>query len=320
MTPLDIALAHLRRFPTDYLFPLAKLSKFPPLLKRNLSDNCSNDPEQIKAWWKQFPGCNFGIALRRSRLIVADIDVSKGKPGRETYDWLNVLYTWPPTQRVKSPSGGYHCLYTGQHVMKVNGFGPAVDSPNYVVLAGMPVKDGGHYRYVNDLPRAEAPSWFYEVLGRKDHLRVVNAREAVIELDQPHNVVSAIDYLQNAAKPAIEGNGGEFRTFLTAMALRDLGISEDYALGLMLDYYNEQKCDPPWEYDGIKQKVANGYAYASMLPIGGGTAEAEFAGDKPEPIKLDPDAKFTVVCGMKIEVMRTPRVPRKKAASKGKKS
>jgi hypothetical protein len=322
MTPLDIALAHLRRFPTDSLFPLAKLSKFPPLLKKNLSDNCSNDLAQIRAWAKQFPGCNFGIALRRSRLLVADIDVSKGKPGRDTYEVLDMLYTWPPTQRVKSPSGGYHCVYTGQHVMKVNGFGPAIDSPNYVVLAGMLTKDGGLYRYVNDLPRAEAPSWMYEVLGRKSEARASNAREAAIELDQPHNIADAVHYLEHEADSAIEGNGGEYRTMLTAMALRDLGISEDYALQLMIDHYNEQKCDPPWEYDGLKRKVANGYAYASKRAIGGGTAEADFADEPPEPKHVrNPDDKYAIVNGMKIEVVRTPRAPRKKkSASKGTKS
>ena len=94
-TPLDIALAHLRQYSTDYLFPLAPLLKFPPLLKKNLSDNCSNDPAQIRAWAKQFPGCNFGIALRASRLLVPDIDVSKDKPGRDTYDLLNMLLCVP---------------------------------------------------------------------------------------------------------------------------------------------------------------------------------------------------------------------------------
>jgi hypothetical protein len=318
MTPLDTALAHLRRFPADYLFPLAKLSKFPPLLKKNLSENCSNDPAQLRAWARQFPSCNFGIALRRSRLIVADIDVSKGKPGRQTFDVLDLLYGWPKTSVVKTPSGGFHCYYRGQHVMKVNGFGPGADSPNYVVCPGMPVKGGKSYHYVNLRARAEAPTWFYQLLVPKE--RVANSGDTVVELDQSHNVASAIDYLTDDAAPAIEGAGGEYRTMLTAMELRDLGISEEYALSLMLDHYNEQKCDPPWEFDGLKQKVANGYAYASMRPIGGGTAEAEFAGDKPELIKHDPDAKFTVVRGMKIEVMRTPRAPRKKVASKGKKS
>jgi hypothetical protein len=312
-SPLTIALAHLRQHPEDYLFPLAKLSKMPPLLKKNLSDNCSSDPAQILAWAKQFPGCNFGIALRRSRLIVADIDVSKNKPGRRTYDWLDLLYKWPATSRVKTPSDGYHCIYRGQHVMKVAGFGPAVDSPNYVVCPGMPVKAGGCYRYINTLPRAEAPAWFYEVLAHKEHDRVTNARETVIDLDQPHNVASAIDYLQHDAAPAIEGQGGEFRTMLTAMSLRDLGISEDYALELVIDHYNE-RCDPPWEYDGLKQKVANSYAYASMRPIGGGTAEADFANDPPEPVtamRHNREENFVTVNGYKFSVTRTPRSKRK---------
>src|SRR5258706_14449318 len=95
MTPLDIALAHLRRFPTDYLFPLSKLSKFPPLLKKNLSDNCSNDPAQLRAWDRRFPSCNWGIALRRSRLIVAVIDTGKGKPGRATCKCLETRHNAP---------------------------------------------------------------------------------------------------------------------------------------------------------------------------------------------------------------------------------
>ena len=119
--------------------------------------------------------------------------------------------------------------------MKVGAFGPALDSPNYIVLAGLPSKKGGRYRYINTLPRAEAPPWMYEVLGRKgDIVRVSNAREAVIELDQPRNIADAIHYLTHEADPAIEGDGGEYRTMLTAMSLHDLGISEEYALELML--------------------------------------------------------------------------------------
>jgi hypothetical protein len=309
-TPLNVALAHLGRFPTDYLFPLATLSKFPPLIKRNLSENCSNDPAQLREWSRHFSSCSWGIALRRSRLIVADVDTTKGKPGRETFELLDMTDGWPKTSCVRTPTGGYHLYYRGQHVMKVNGFGPAVDSPNYVVCPGMNVKDGNAYRYTNSRARAEAPGWFYRILAPKE--RVANATEAVVELDQPHHIAAAIHYLQNEAAPAIEGNGGEFRTMLTAMSLRDLGISEEYALGLMLDYYNEQKCDPPWGFDGLKQKVANGYQYASLRPIGGGTAEADFAGDAVEPFEPDPEDKFTVVNGTKIEVVRTPRAPRKK--------
>ena len=310
MTPLDIALAHLRRFPTDYLFPLVKLSKFPPLLKKNLSENCSNDPARLRAWDRQFPSCNWGIALRRSRLIVADIDTSKGKPGRATFKLLDTLNNWPKTSCVKTPTGGFHLYYRGQHVMKVNGFGPAVDSPNYVVCPGMEVKDGKSYRYTNLRARAEAPTWFYQLLAPKE--RVANSAETVVELDQPYNVASAIDYLSHDAAPAIEGAGGEHRTMLTAMELRDLGISEEHALELMLDHYNEQKCDPPWEFDGLKQKVANGYAYASMRPIGGGTAQADFADDDPGEITpMGPT--LVTIHGRTFPVVRDRRPrPRKK--------
>lgn len=317
-TPLEIALAHLEENPTDYLFPLKRMSKHPPLLKDNLGANCSNDPKQIIAWDKEkrMSGCNWGIALRRSRLIVPDIDVSDGKPGLDTYDLLNMLYSWPATSRVKSPTGGYHCYYTGQHIMKISGFGAGLDSSNYVVCPGMPVK-GGRYRYVNKLPRVEAPAWFYEVLGRKgERVRAANAAEVVVELDQPHNVADAINYLLHDAPPASEGEGGEYRTMLTAMSLRDLGISEDYALQLMLDHYNEQKCQGPWDYDGLKQKVANGFAYASIRPIGGGTAQHEFAGDPVEPHIRNPDDKYVVIAGTKVEIVRTPRAPRKKKAKK----
>jgi Bifunctional DNA primase/polymerase, N-terminal len=308
-TPLNVALGHLGRFPTDYLFPLAKLSKFPPLLKKNLSDNCSNDPAQIRAWAKQFAGCNFGIALRRSRLIVADIDTSKGKPGRATFELLDMVDGWPKTSCVKTPSDGFHLYYRGQHVMKVNGFGPAVDSPNYVVCPGMKVKDGKSYRYTNLRARAEAPTWFYEMLAPKE--RAANAAETVVELDQPHHIAWAVDYLLHDAPLAVEGEGGEFRTMLTAMSLRDNGISEEMARELILEHYNE-RCSPPWDLEGLTQKIANGYAYASLRPIGGGTAQADFADDDPGEITpMGPT--LVTIHGKTFPVVRDRRPrPRKK--------
>jgi hypothetical protein len=82
----------------------------------------------------------------------------------------------------------------------------------------------------------------------------------------------------------------------------------------MLAHYNEQKCDPPWEYGGIKQKISNGYAYASIRPIGGGTAQADFAGDKLEPFKAhgkNREENFVTVNGYKFAVTRTPRSKKK---------
>lgn len=320
MTPLDIALAHLEQFPTDHLFPLAELSKFPPLLKKNLSDNCSNDPARLIAWSKEprLRNCNWGIALRKSGLIVADADVAKDKPGRATYDWLDVLHGWPKTSVVLTPSKGFHQYFRGQHVMKVNGFGPALNSPNYSIVPGMKVKGGGVYRYVNDRPRAEAPTWFYQVLAPKPH-GFGNITDAVIELDQHRNISHAIEYLRRDALPALEGNGGEFRTMLTAMQLRDEGISEERAVELMIQFYNE-RCDPPWDYDDFAKKIANGYAYASLRPPGGGTGEYDFTDDDPDvnsivPHGVDRSKNFVILDGKKFSVARVGRL--KKATKKG---
>jgi len=54
-----------------YLFPIKPGKKFPPLIKNNLED-ASNDPAQLEAWEKKWPGCNWGVADRKSKLLVAD--------------------------------------------------------------------------------------------------------------------------------------------------------------------------------------------------------------------------------------------------------
>ena len=89
-------------------------------------------------------------------------------------------------------------------------------------------------------------------------------------------------------------------------------------MGLMLEHYNE-RCNPTWEYDELRQKIANGYAYASMRPIGGLTAEADFADDPPPaivPMGHDREDNFVTVGRYKFSVVRTPRSPAKKKAAK----
>jgi hypothetical protein len=289
MTPLntlDIALDYLAANPDHYLFPIKAGSKFPPTIKNNLAD-ASNDPKQIEAWYKRWPHCNWGIALRKSRLLVVDVDMGEGKSGRATYDLLTLLYGWPPTMAVRTPSNGLHLYYAGQHIFALgdNGFGLNIDSPNYVLLAGCTVKGKPKgYRLINARTIAEAPTWFYELLGRAKEKRV-NAAEAVVECDQPANITWAIDHLRHQAPPAIEGEGGELCTMKVAMTLRDQAISEPLAVELMLEHYND-RCIPPWDVEGLSKKIANGYAYASLSPMGGTTAEADFAHDPIEAVPL----------------------------------
>jgi hypothetical protein len=286
MTPLpstpDLALDYLAFNPTRYLFPIKAGAKFPPLIKDNLAA-ASNDPEQIKAWHKRWPGCNWGLALKKSRLMVVDVDTKPGKVGQDTYDTLGLLYEWPLTETVRTPNGGFHAYHEGEHIFALgaNGFGPDVDSPNYVLIAGCTFKDGTSYQQTNSRASVAAPEWFYEVIKAAKKDKLANVGEIATDLDQPNNITWVRDYLANDAEPSIEGSGGEQQLFKVAATVRENGISEALACELINEIYNvEPKCVPIWLIEDLTAKVGNAYAYASQSMVGGKTADAEF-GDEP---------------------------------------
>lgn len=269
-----------------FVFPIQAEAKMPPLVKDNLASGASNDPKVIAAWRKQFPGCNFGVASRKSNLLVVDVDQKSGKRGALTYAELDFEYTFPPTYSVRTPSGGRHLYYRGHHVfaLGVNGFGPDVDSPNYVMLPGSRLA-AGVYRAVNNLPIAPAPSWFYEVLG--EHKRASVDQVPIVDLDRLHNIERAVHYLVHGARPSRQGDGGEKTLFDVACQLKDMGISEWRAGQLLVAHYND-RCEPPWNVGGavaddLIVKIHNAYSYATQNAPGAGTAEAAFAGDIVTP-------------------------------------
>lgn len=290
---LMLALDYLERcYFTRYLFPIKRLAKFPPLLKDNLEGNCSNDPEQIKRWAKQFPGCNWGLAHRKSKLLVVDVDTNpkKGKKGQITYDALDLLYDWPATEKTITPSGGFHLVYEGwadeshpPHVMALgkNGLGLDIDSPNYTLIPGCTFADGTSY-VGNGARSVKCPQWIYDTIKTtKAKARISNAGEVVVDLDLPENIALAVDFLQEDAEPAIEGRGGDFTTYKTAAYLKDIGISPELAVDLLNEYYNP-RCEPQWDREGLERKVASAYTYTNLSKAGGKTAEADFADDPAE--------------------------------------
>jgi hypothetical protein len=282
---LALALAYLRRHPDRYIFPIEKGAKFPPKLRDNLDTNCSNDPARIREWSRRFTGCNWGVACKKSGLMVADVDVNpkKNKEGQETYDVLDMLYTWPDTEIVTTPSGGHHHYYVGEHILALgkNGVGADIDFPNYVLIPGCQFADGTSY-VGNGAPAVPCPDWIYKVIrNSKASARISNANEIVVEQDQPENVKSAIIFLKEDAEPAIEGRGGEFTTYKVAAYLKDIGISPALTVELMLEHYNP-RCEGPWDREGLEKKVANAFNYGNLSKAGGRTAEAEFGDDPPD--------------------------------------
>jgi hypothetical protein len=278
---LALALDYLERHPDRFLFPIKAGAKSPPLISENLT-KASNDRKQITAWSQQWPGCNWGLALKLSRLLVVDVDSKNGKVGQQTFDLLSVEYGMPQTEQVVTPSGGQHHYYAGEHVFALGerGLGRDVDCPNYVLVPGCRLAGGGEYASVTapGTACAPVPEWIYEVIGER-YERPKRDEVPAVELNQPHNIERTADYLKEIP-PAIEGEGGDDCTYRAAAWCHSHGaVTEDVCLELMAEHFNP-RCSPPWNHDELARKVANAYRYAQAT-AGSGTAEAEFAGEAP---------------------------------------
>lgn len=118
---------------------------------------------------------------------------------------------------------------------------------------------------------AEAPKWLIAKTNRFSVRQ--NANRPVCELDLAVNIKYAIQFLRITA-PALQGNGGDEWTYLTACRVKDLGISQALALELMLDHWN-YRCEPRWEIDDLRKKISNAYSYGANPP-GVSTPQAIF--------------------------------------------
>jgi Bifunctional DNA primase/polymerase, N-terminal len=79
-----------------------------PLIKR-WPDLASTDPDQIKRWWKQFPGAWVGTPTGRS-FVVLDVDTKNSASGFDTLAELGFPF-WFGTPTVHTRSGGAHAYF-----------------------------------------------------------------------------------------------------------------------------------------------------------------------------------------------------------------
>jgi hypothetical protein len=98
----------------------------------------------------------------------------------------------------------------------------------------------------------------------------LDAPAAEFELDAPINVQRARIWLRSLVESgdvAVEGQGGDARTYQVVCRLRDLGLSPQTALELLAEPggWNEH-CRPPWEDRKLATKVRNAYSYGRNTP------------------------------------------------------
>lgn len=151
--------------------------------KRPLIDawpqRATTDPEQIAAWWAQWPTAYIGMPTgRASGVVVLDVDVKGGRDGEATLAELRSRLggTLPDTVETLTPSGGRHIWFRYPLHSEIRNsagkLGAGLDirgAGGYVILPGSGV-NGRRYEWEGSSDPEEGaalahlPPWLHRVL------------------------------------------------------------------------------------------------------------------------------------------------------------
>ncbi len=168
-----------------HIFPVAPNSKTP--LTKNGYKDASADPEQVEAWWSEWPDANIGLACAMSGVVAIDGDPSHYGEGSE--DFMASLRQDHRTACQSTPTKGVHLVYmlpADQAITNSPGqLPPGIDvrANGYILLApssvtyrgddarAKGVEDGytSYYRWLDwphDLPPQPLPDMLLERLKK----------------------------------------------------------------------------------------------------------------------------------------------------------
>lgn len=224
-------------------------------------DLATDDPAQIEYWASMWPGCNWAVHTGPSGLAVLDVD---GQAGEDTLFAIQLEHgELPETREHTSPRGGRHLIFAGDIAPTVAKIGPKLDTRgrHSYILIPPSVFEGKPYALSHDWPIQNLPDWIGELAGRN--------REAVqatgtVQLDSRSAVGRAerllLDYVARG-HVAVQGQGGDDRTYAVCAEVLNLGLSEDKAFELIDTIWNTH-CQPAWDAEELRAKIANAGRYA----------------------------------------------------------
>jgi hypothetical protein len=266
-----------------YYLPLRPNSKLAAI--KDYPNRATNNRKVIEKWKED----GFGLGISTSKyaedkhLVVIDVDNKNGKNGDAEILRLELEgRDIPETYTQVTPTGGRHLVYWSDYPVKqgTNKLGPGLDiraKGGYVVASGTTI-DGKPY--IDNGHRVEkCPEWLLAALERAEEREPNAGKVPDAPLDHARAVERALDYLRNHAPLAKEGEGGDQTTFRVAAKLKDFGVFEEAAAGMLLTEWND-RCVPPWSAEALIQKVHNAYRYG-VKQIGSDAPEVIF--DKVEP-------------------------------------
>lgn len=223
-------------------FPIVPNEKRP--LTPNGFKDASLDPEQHRAWAKQYPDANIAYATGTpsGRVLVLDVDIKNEKSGVRSYiDLEKELGPFPETRTVLTPSGGFHKLFTYPDGMKIQskvGFREGIDircDGAYCVAPPSSIH-GEEYDWVDrSTPIEPVPAKLLEELAKGGTTR--------------HKRRSA------KGKPAASGDRNQ-SVMLYAFSLLNGGLNPD-RLEEELFEYNADCCKPPLPESEVARVAIN---------------------------------------------------------------
>jgi len=203
--------------------------------------------DEVKGWWAQWPDANIALVTGAvSGLWVLDVDVKGGAKGGESLAELERKHgPLPATLSAETWSGGRHYYFRfSEPVGNKTGVMPGLDvrgDGGYIVAPPSAVS-GKTYRWLNDAPMSEAPSWL---------TTLVKAHKSIPETD-----------LSDASKITVNRNAG---LFSIAFRLRKAGLSQDDILATIAKT-NRERCVPPLDNDEVERiaRSAGNYSASSI--------------------------------------------------------
>jgi hypothetical protein len=257
-----------------------------PRLKHGLLQ-ASKDPDQIKAWWDQWPDANVGIATGPvSGIVVLDVDAAKGAfssellfdgvdatvfttPKVKTGAGLHFYYKYPETETVRNSASKL------AKFIDVRGEGGYVVAPPSVHVSGK------KYEFLNeDIPHiAEFPQPWIDRLNAPIISSPPNGNGNGSSASRVDSGAQVSGIFVPPPNPGLvmpqEINQGTRNQEMTkvAGALRDKGLSEG-AIFAALAVENQRICKPPLDDKELHQISRSVSRYQPKQPLNQ-TADAD---------------------------------------------
>lgn len=222
--------------------------------------DASADPPQIDAWWTENPQYNIGMCPEDAGWCVVDLDPPVGIENWKQFCAEHAIDD--TTYSVRTPRGGQHLYFAGSLPPSSSKLAPKVDTRGRgsYVLVPPSVVDGKSYILENDCDIADCP----------EPIRIALATtvQAVAASDRRQDLPGSIDRARSqllayvhAKDVAVEGCGGDDRTYRLCAEVLNLGVSVERAVELIADIWNPH-CVPPWDLEELRVKVGNAAQYA----------------------------------------------------------